>query len=107
MEAPEGTDIDSLRSALAEKYDRAEFVSKQHGRRDRLAEGYSQLLGEELTDRQLTVIERAEEMGYFAWPREATAEAVAEALDISSATFHQHLRAAENKLISTFLAEQS
>ena len=107
VEAPEETDIDSLQSALAEKYDRAEFVSKQHGRRDRLAEGYSQLLGEELTDRQLTVIERAEEMGYFAWPREATAEAVAEALDISSATFHQHLRAAENKLISTFLAEQS
>jgi PAS domain S-box-containing protein len=107
VEAPEDTDITALRSALADSYGHAELVSKQHGRRDRLAEGYAELLGEELTDRQLTVVERAAEMGYFAWPREATAEDVAEALDISSATFHQHLRAAENKLVAAFLNEES
>ena len=107
IEAPEDTDINALQSTLADTYGRAELVSKQHGRRERLAEGYSELLGEELTDRQLTVIERADKLGYFAWPREATAEEVADALDISSATFHQHLRAAENKLISAFLTDQS
>jgi predicted DNA binding protein len=47
----------------------------------------------------------AHEKGYYEWPRDRTAEEIADALDIASSTLHQHLRAAENKLISAFLSE--
>jgi PAS domain S-box-containing protein len=103
IEAPEDTDIAGLQATLADHYERAELVSKEHGRSDRLAAGYDELLETNLTERQRAVIERADELGYFAWPREATAEDVADDLDISSATFHQHLRAAEGKLVTAFL----
>jgi len=105
IEAPEDTDIAGLQATLADHYGWAELVAKQHGRRDRLAAGYDELLAANLTDKQRTVIERADELGYFAWPREATAEEVADDLGISSATFHQHLRAAEGKLVSAFLTD--
>jgi PAS domain S-box-containing protein len=107
VEAPEDTDIGALQAQLADQYGRAELISKEHGRRERLAEGYSELLGEELTDKQLAAVDRAVEMGYFAWPREATAEEVADELGVASATFHQHLRAAEHKLISAFVETRS
>ena len=104
VEAPEDTDLAGLQATLAEQYEFAELVSKQHGRSGQLAAGYDELLAASLTDRQREVIERADELGYFAWPREATAEAVADDLGVSSATFHQHLRAAERKLVSAFLS---
>ena len=107
VEAPTDVDIAELQATLADQYDHAELVSKQHGRREQLVEGHHTLLAEELTDKQLDVLETAAQLGYFAWPRESTAEEVADALDISSATFHQHLRAAEGKLTSAFLANQS
>ena len=103
VEAPEETDIAGLQATLADHYEFAELVSKQHGRRDRLAAGYDELLEASLTEKQRGVVERADELGYFAWPREATAEAVADDLEVSSATFHQHLRAAERKLVASFL----
>jgi len=103
IEAPETTDIAGLQAALADHYERAELVSKQHGCSDRLATENDKRQDTNLTERQRTVIERADELGYFAWPRESTAEDVADDLDISSATFHQHLRAAEDKLVTAFL----
>ena len=51
----------------------------------------------ELTDRQRTVLETAYFSGYFEWPRETSGEEAAEMLDISAATFSQHLRTAERK----------
>jgi len=60
-----------------------------------------------LTDRQLEAVETAYGAGYFEWPRDATAEDVAEELDIASPTFHNHLRKAQNALIGELLAEES
>jgi predicted DNA binding protein len=59
-----------------------------------------------LTDRQLEAVETAYGAGYFEWPRDATAEDVAEELDIASPTFHNHLRKAQNALIGELLADQ-
>jgi PAS domain-containing protein len=53
-----------------------------------------------LTDRQLAALETAYQAGYFENPRESNAEEVAEALDITSPTLHQHLQAAHRKLLS-------
>ena len=52
----------------------------------------------ELTDRQREVLEAAYRAGYFRWPRDRTAEEVAESIDISSPTLHKHLRRAEERL---------
>lgn len=53
---------------------------------------------EDLTERQRTALMTALFAGYFEWPRHSTGEEVAESLDVSPATFHQHLRAAQRKM---------
>ncbi|MFB6136395.1 MAG: bacterio-opsin activator domain-containing protein [Halobacteriaceae archaeon] len=62
-------------------------------------------LDERLTDRQRTVVRAAYEGGYFEWPRASDAEDVADALEISSPTLHEHLRQAIRKLVETYLDE--
>ncbi|WP_223302167.1 helix-turn-helix domain-containing protein [Haladaptatus sp. R4] len=59
-------------------------------------------LAESLTDRQRTALETAYLAGFFEWPRNSTGEEVAELLDVSAPTFHQHLRHAQSKLLKTF-----
>jgi predicted DNA binding protein/PAS domain-containing protein len=54
---------------------------------------------EGLTDRQREVVETAYRAGYFNWPRDSTAEEVADSLDIAAPTFHAHLRKAESSLL--------
>jgi len=52
-----------------------------------------------LTDRQYEVVGRALEEGYFEWPREIDSEEMAETMEISRATFLEHLRKAQAKLL--------
>ena len=56
-----------------------------------------------LTDRQREVLETAHGMGYFEHPKGANAGEVAEALDITAATFSEHLAAAQSKLLDAIL----
>ncbi|MFC7240482.1 bacterio-opsin activator domain-containing protein [Saliphagus sp. GCM10025317] len=66
------------------------------------------LLETKLTDRQYEALETAYLSGFFEWPRTSTGEEVAERLDISPATFTQHLRAAEQKFFdSVFSASEA
>jgi len=55
--------------------------------------------GGTLSARQAEVIELALEHGYFEWPREIDAEALAAELDIAHPTLLEHLRKAEKKLL--------
>jgi predicted DNA binding protein len=50
------------------------------------------------------VLGTAYEMGYFEYPREANATAVAEELDIGLSALAEHLAAAQGKLLSELLA---
>jgi predicted DNA binding protein/PAS domain-containing protein len=59
----------------------------------------------DLTDRQQEVLEAAYLGGYFNWPRDSTAEEVADSLDIASATLHDHLRKAQRKVLDEILAD--
>lgn len=62
---------------------------------------------ETLTDRQREVVEAAHRAGYFEWPREATAEEVAESQDIAPSTLHGHLRKAQAQIVEAlFCGEQ-
>jgi len=61
---------------------------------------FRQVLHTCLTDRQREVVETAYEAGYYEWPRECTGKDVAADLDITSATFSEHIHAAERKLLT-------
>jgi len=54
-----------------------------------------------LSERQRDVFEFARERGYYNWPREVNATELAAELDISKATFLEHLRKAEAKLLDS------
>ncbi|MEF8778279.1 MAG: helix-turn-helix domain-containing protein [Natronomonas sp.] len=56
-----------------------------------------------LTDRQHEVLETAHRMGYFDHPKGANAGEVADELDITAATFSEHLAAAQSKLFDAIL----
>ncbi|WP_255196547.1 PAS domain S-box protein [Halorarius litoreus] len=62
-----------------------------------------QVVLESLTDRQRTVIDVAYNSGFFESPRLSSGEDVADTLDITPSTFHQHLRKAEEKLVEAVL----
>lgn len=53
-----------------------------------------------LSTRQREVYEFARERGYYDWPREASASDLAAAFGVSKATFLEHLRKAESKLLN-------
>lgn len=59
---------------------------------------------ERLTDRQRQVFELAVDAGYFERPRRHNTSELAAMLDISRATFTQHLRAAQSKLFDDLLS---
>ncbi len=60
---------------------------------------------DKLTTRQQEALEAAYRAGYFEWPRDSTAEEIAETLDITSSTLHSHLRKAEGALFETVFDE--
>ncbi len=60
-----------------------------------------------LTDRQKAVLEAAYFGGYFEWPRDVSAEDLAEQLDVSAPTLHEHLRNAQRKALAEFFEDES
>ncbi|MFC7172786.1 helix-turn-helix domain-containing protein [Haloplanus litoreus] len=46
---------------------------------------------------------RAYSGGFFEWPHEVTGDELAEAMGVCRSTFHEHLRAAQRKVIGTIL----
>lgn len=64
--------------------------------------GFRERLDDRLTDRQKTALQAAYFGGYYEWPRSSTAEELADTLDISSPTLHNHLRKAQQKLLTAF-----
>jgi len=57
-----------------------------------------------LTERQREVVAEALARGYYDWPREITNEELATELEISRATLHEHLRKAEQTVLSSVMA---
>lgn len=90
---------------VQETYPSAEMVARrQIERPDDTVEHLHEVLGETLTDRQRAALHAAYHAGFFEWPRDVPAEAVAESLGIAPSTFSQHLRKAEKKVFDILLS---
>jgi len=100
--APE-SDIRTVVERVTESFPAAELRAKEEVAPGDSRDALPDETLEELTDRQQEVLEAALRSGYFEWPRESTAEEVADSLDISSPTLHNHLRKAENQILSSVL----
>ena len=57
-------------------------------------------LFDELTDRQLAALRLALDNGYYEQPRRTSTRELAEQTSVARSTFEEHLRKAENKLVS-------
>lgn len=77
-------------------------AQREREKPERTTPEYRMEFFDSLTDRQRTALKTAYFAGFFDWPRTNTGEEVAELLDVSAPTFHQHLRHAQSKLLETF-----
>ncbi|WP_152041631.1 PAS domain S-box protein [Salinigranum salinum] len=116
VEVPTETNVRSLVAGLREEYPETNLVRKRQ--ESRSAERASAiggrspvaLAGEEmprpLTEKQLAALRAAHAGGYYDWPRRgSSAQELADALGVAPATYHQHLRAAERKLVDAFFQD--
>jgi PAS domain S-box-containing protein len=105
VDIPESVESSLVRTLLGDTFDEIHLVSKRT--RDEAA-GHSvgPNLFDELTDRQLEVVQTAYYSGFFESPREASGEDVADTLDISPSAFYQHSRAVQRTLFSALFDEQ-
>lgn len=100
-ELPGGTEVRPVVETVGELYDAALVSIREVDRQVRTAAPES--AADRLTDQQRAALKHAYYGGYFSWPREATAEEVAEVMGVSSPTFHYHLRGAQRVLVEAFL----
>ncbi|WP_255170215.1 PAS domain-containing protein [Natrononativus amylolyticus] len=107
LHLPPSTNVRRIVDSITETYPRIELVSQRQVDRDRKpATGPQSAFFERLTDRQRAALEAAYYAGYFAWPRDTNGEEVADSLGISAATYHQHLRSAQRKLLRVALDDR-
>ncbi|WP_254765098.1 bacterio-opsin activator domain-containing protein [Natrinema marinum] len=100
VELPDGRAARSAYDLLERRYDRVELISYHEQEEPaRTRRDVTTQLESSLTDRQLTALRTAYYANYFEWPRDVSGEELAESMDISRSTFHQHLRTAQRKLL--------
>lgn len=106
VEFPGETDVRPAVDAVVEAYPQTTLTAKQETERPVESEiGFRERLSDRLSDRQETVLRAAYHSGYFEWPRGSTAEELADSLDVSSPTLHNHLRRAQQKLLTAFFTD--
>ena len=91
--------------ALRERYDAVELVAYREEQPRQTARGFRESVHENLTERQLTALQKAYVSGFFEWPRAVEGQQLADSMDIVPSTFHQHLQAAERKVFGALFEE--
>nr|WP_304449846.1 bacterio-opsin activator domain-containing protein [Halomarina sp. PSRA2] len=104
IDVPESVDVRHITQLVSNSVDGVELRSKRTLDRSSTRDLYSRFL-EQVTDRQLEVLQTAYYSGFFESPRDSTGEDVAAALDISPAAFYRHARTVQRKLFSTLFDE--
>ncbi|WP_251329202.1 bacterio-opsin activator domain-containing protein [Haloplanus pelagicus] len=94
----------SLAEAVTERFESADLLGfRRQDRRTETQREFLATLEADLTERQHAALVRAYTGGYFEWPHEATGDDIASAMGVCRSTFHQHLRAAERKLVGALV----
>lgn len=107
VEVPRDGDVRGVVDALRTVYDDVSLVAhREVDRSVQTAEERRDRIADRLTDRQLTALRLAYYGGYFDWPRGSTGEEIAEAMDVSPPTMHQHLRKAQGELLAEFFEDR-
>ncbi len=107
-ELPADVDVRATIETIRETCPDLEVVAQRTRQtEDRSVAEFRTRVLESLTDKQRRALETAHSAGFFDWPREQSGEDIAEMLDIAPATFSQHLRAGQRKIMETLLAENS
>ena len=108
VELPVEGDVRSVVSVLESTYDGVSLVrQRERERSPRPTAEFTATVVERLTDRQYTALETAYMSNYFEFPRPVSGEELAESMGISRQTYHQHLRAAQRKLLEEFFEPDS
>ncbi|MGQ3414313.1 bacterio-opsin activator domain-containing protein [Natrinema sp. LN54] len=103
VEVSQDADVREIAEALTLVYETTELVARREVDRPvRTAAQRRNRILDRLTDRQLTTLRLAYYGGFFDWPRESTGEEIAEAMDISPPTMHQHLRKGLKAILGEF-----
>ncbi|MDZ7702280.1 MAG: bacterio-opsin activator domain-containing protein [Halobacteriales archaeon] len=100
IDVPESVDTQLVTDIVTSSFSNTELRSKTTVDRASTQDLYETYLNQ-LTDRQLEVLQTAYYSGFFESPRESNGEEVAETLGISPAAFYQHARTVQRKLFAT------
>lgn len=106
LELPASAEPRSIIEQLQERYPSTDLMARHE--RERTEQTKQELVAdieERLTDRQQLALQKAYLGGFFDWPRSISGEDLAESMDISPSTYHQHLRAAEKKVLGSLFEE--
>ena len=106
LELPTEGDVRAIVELLKERYPNTEIVAQR--RQEEPPSTRHAFVGEikrRLTERQLTALRKAHVSGFYEWNRTVTGDSLAESMDIGRSTYHQHLRAAEKKLVDAFFEQ--
>ncbi len=106
LELPTSADPRSILEQLSERYPSTDLLARRE--RERTEQTKQELVADiegRLTARQQLALQKAYLGGFFDWPRSISGEDLAESMDISPSTYHQHLRAAEKKVLASLFEE--
>jgi predicted DNA binding protein len=107
VELPGEADIRPRVNAVTDAYPETSLAAKRETERPAETDtGFRDRLNDRLSDQQETVLRAAYHSGYFEWPRGSTAEELADSLDVSSPTLHNHLRKAQQKVLTAFFDDR-
>ncbi|QGN06974.1 DNA-binding protein [Halorhabdus sp. CBA1104] len=95
--------VQSIVTALRDTFERVEILRLVRSHLDVTEEDFVVVDRAALTDRQRECLRTACRMGYFEYPRNANASEVATEMDISAATFVEHLAVAQGRLFQSIL----
>ncbi|WP_276256959.1 bacterio-opsin activator domain-containing protein [Halomontanus rarus] len=108
VEIPRDADVRRFVDAVQTIYGNAELTARREVDRPiHTADERRERILDSLTDRQFTALRLAYYAGYFDWPRGSTGEEIAETMDVSPPTMHQHLRKAQHELLTEFFEERT
>ncbi|WP_226022577.1 bacterio-opsin activator domain-containing protein [Halomicrobium salinisoli] len=99
VELPYEAEAREVFGLVQDNYANTDLVGyHEHERPVRTQQEFRSALADRFTGRQETALRTAYLGGFFEWPREVDGDELADGMDISRPTYHQHLRAAQRKV---------